>query len=114
MWPCLVLLQQNLAHLAAFLAHQLPGFRCCFPVAVEVFWGTWWGVHAILKMYLGKGRQQLNPLLQCLRRHLWACIFLLCFLWEMADVGAWVELKCCRAELCTEQHSQGPFSLAQS
>lgn len=46
--------------------------------------------------------------------HLWACIFLLCFLWEMADVGAWVELKCCRAELCTEQHSQGPFSLARS
>lgn len=46
--------------------------------------------------------------------HLWACIFLFCFLWEMADVGAWVELKCCRAELCTEQHSQGPFSLAQS
>jgi len=73
MWPCLVLLQQNLAHLAAFLAHQLPGFRCCFPVAVEVFWGTWWGVHAILKMYLGKGRQQLNPLLQCLRRHLCIC-----------------------------------------
>lgn len=34
MWQCLVLLQQN-----AFLAHQLPGFRCCFPVAVEYFGG---------------------------------------------------------------------------